>query len=452
MAEARLPHAPLSRSTLVLYGLPNLACSVAALPLALFVPAYYADDLGLPLAQVGAAIAASRVLDVVTDPLMGQLSDRLRTRFGRRKPWIALGSPLLLVSLWQLFVPGAPGEVGLAHLLAWTALLFVGFTIVDVPFKAWGAELSTDYAERSRVAAWREAFGFAGQIGLLLLLLALGRAGIDAAGEQLRWSALAIVCSLPLLFALALAWVPEPPPELVTERALAPLRGILLVLRNPAFARMVGAVLCFVSGVVMQGTLHRLVLDHVFARADLFPPMILLENVVTLAAVPLWLRVSDRVGKHRAVALAALWIGALSLPLPLFGPGQGPLFVLLMVVRGSSFASILFLASSMAADAVDHDMVATGQQRTGLYFGVYGMVIKGSIALGVVLATSLPAAFGFDPGLGTPSDSAKLALMALYAWLPGLLMAAGGQFLWNFPITRQAQLELRAELAARSSC
>lgn len=443
--------APLPTRTLVLYGLPNLSYSIAGLPLALFVPAFYADDLGLPLAQVGAAIAASRVLDLVTDPLMGQLSDRVRTRLGRRKPWIVLGAPLLLVSLWQIFVPGAPGEVGVSHLLFWTALLFVGFTLVDVPFKAWGAELSADYAERSRVTAWREAFGFSGQIGLLLLLVALGGVGIGGAGEQLRGCALAITGSLPVLLALALGFVPEPPPERGTAPALAPLRGLGLVARNPAFVRMVGAVLCFVSGVVIQGTLHRLVLEHIFGRADLFPAMILLENVVTLAAVPLWLRVSDRVGKHRAAALAALWIGALSLPLPVFGPGQALPFVALMVLRGSSFASILFLASSMAADAVDHDSVASGGQRTGLYFGVYGMVIKASIALGVVLATSLPAWFGFDPGLAVPSDPARLALMAVYAWLPGLLMAAGAPFLWRFPITREVQARLRAELDARRS-
>jgi Na+/melibiose symporter-like transporter len=210
-------------------------------------------------------------------------------------------------------------------------------------------------------------------------------------------------------------------------------------------------VLCFVSGVVVQGTLHRLVLEHVFARADLFPAMILLENVLTLAAVPLWLRVSDRLGKHRAVALAALWIGALSLPLPFFQADQALGFVALMVLRGSSFASILFLGSSMAADAVDSDTLATGQQRTGLYFGVYGMVIKGSLALGVVLATSLPSAFGFDPGLTAPSDFARLALMGLYAWLPGVLMAAGGLCLWSFPLTREAQARLRAELVRRSS-
>ena len=441
----------LPRRTLVFYALPNLASAVATLPLALFVPSFYADDLGLPLAQVGVAIPASRILDLVTDPLMGQLSDRTRTRWGRRKPYIALGAPLLLLSLWQLFVPGERGSVGVAHLFAWTALLFLGFTIVDLPYKAWGAELSADYSERSRVTAWREGFGFVGQIGLLLLLLVLGLRGIEGAPEQLRWIAVALVASLPLLLVPALAFVGEPAPEGETSAPLPALRGLRLVLENPAFLRMVGAVLCFVSGVMVQGTLHRLVLTHVFAREDLFPPMIFLENVATLAAVPLWLRISDRIGKHRAVALAALWLGAMSLPLPLFGPDDAALFVAWMVLRGTSFASILFLSNSMAADVVDHDTVVSGHQRTGLYFGVWGMVIKAAVATGVLLATALPAALGFDPAREAPTDAAKAALLAVYAFVPGLLMAAGAPFLWRFPITREVQQRLRAQIGGRPS-
>jgi Na+/melibiose symporter-like transporter len=122
-----------------------------------------------------------------------------------------------------------------------------------------------------------------------------------------------------------------------------------------------------------------------------------------------------------------------------------------MVLRGSSFASILFLGGSMAADAVDQDAVRSGVQRTGLYFGVYGMVIKLALAAGVAMATALPAAFGFDPGVTAPTASARLALMACYAWLPGLLMAAGGVFLFRFPLTREVHARLRAELDARSS-
>jgi Na+/melibiose symporter-like transporter len=224
-----------------------------------------------------------------------------------------------------------------------------------------------------------------------------------------------------------------------------------LVLEGRIAARMIGAVLCFVSGVMVQGTLHRLVLTHVFAREDLFPIMIFLENVATLAAVPLWLRISQRVGKHRAVALSALWLGAMSLPLPLFGPGDGTAFVAWMVLRGTSFASILFLSNSMAADVVDHDTVASGHQRTGLYFGVWGMTIKAAVAVGVLLGTVLPSALGFDPAISAPTGAAKAALLAVYAFVPGLLMALGAPFLWNFPITKEVQERLRAQIAGRPS-
>jgi len=441
----------LSRRTLALYALPNVSYSVAALPIALFVPAFYADDLGLPLAQVGAAVAASRVLDVVTDPVIGQLSDRIRTRFGRRKPWIAFGTPILLIALWQLFVPGGRGEASVLGLFGWTALLFVGFTLVDVPFKAWGAELSADYRERSRVAAWREAFGFVGQVGLLLLLLALAQVGLDRAERQLFWIAVTMVLTLPAGVALALAFVAEPQPVERTEPSVGLGAGFRLVASNPAFARMIGTVLLFVSGVVVQGTLHRLVLTHVFGRADLFPLMIFAENVLTLAAVPLWLRISYRVDKHRAIALAALWIALFSLALPFFSRESVIPFIVCMVVRGSSFASILFLANSMVADVVDFDEVATGQSRTGLFYGVFGMVTKVAIALGVLIATALPAALGFDPGRGSPSEAATLGMLAVYGFLPGALMAAGAVFVWRFPLTREVQEALRTKLEARSS-
>ena len=139
---------------LVTYSLPSLVSSVAALPLVLFVPAFYADDLGVPLAAVGLALAASRLLDVVTDPLIGIASGRLGLAWGRRKPWIVLGTPVFAVALWQLFVPGRTASTG--SLLGWSALLYLGFTMIDLPHKAWGAELSPDYDERSRITSWRE--------------------------------------------------------------------------------------------------------------------------------------------------------------------------------------------------------------------------------------------------------------------------------------------------------
>lgn len=439
--------ASVPRSAIVLYALPYMSYAVVALPLALFVPSFYADELALPLATVGYAIAASRVLDILLDPLIGTLSDHTRTRFGRRKPWIAAGTPLFLLAAWRLLVP-AEG-VSSTYLLVWTALLFVSFTLVDLPFKAWGAELSTDYGERSRITAWREAFGFLGQLVFVAVLLLLELAGPHTPHVQLQAVAWTLAVTLPPLLALALWVVPEPRPEELRGRWPQGWGALLVVIKNPALQRMLTAVVLFVGAVVVQATLHRLVLAHVILAPEVFTTLLLVENVVTIAAVPLWMRISRRVGKHRALSAAALWAGLWSLALPFFYAGQAWELCAVLVVRGSSFASILFLANSIAADVVDYDTVASGHQRTGLLFALWAVTYKLAIALGILLATVIPASFGFEPSAPSHDESAKFALMGVYGWLPGIMMGLGALVLWHFPIDEARQRALRALIAER---
>ena len=122
------------RARMALYGLVNLPTSIVGLPIALYIPAFYSQNLGLSLAVVGALIAVSRLTDVVTDPAIGIASDRWRTRFGRRKPWIVFGMPLKLLALWMLFVPDSSFAVNVwsfmggesisnLYLFVWISLL-----------------------------------------------------------------------------------------------------------------------------------------------------------------------------------------------------------------------------------------------------------------------------------------------------------------------------------------
>lgn len=443
------PAEAIGLARLLAYSAPSLVTAVAALPMTLFVPAFYADDLGVPLAAVGLAIAGSRLLDVVTDPLIGAASDRLRVPLGRRKPWMLLGTPLFLLSLWQIFVP--PPDVSSTHLLVWSALLYLGFTMIDLPHKAWGAELSTDYDERSRITGVREAVSTAGQVALLAMLVWLAGQGIEDAARQLRGIAIAIVVLLPLLMALCLGTVGERPPEKLAAEPIDTLAGLRLIARNPAFARMVGCVLLFVSGVAIQGTLHRLVLADVMLEEGRFPLMILLENVGTLCAVPLWLRVSVRIGKAPALMAAALWLAVWSLPLVFLREGDTAALVAVVVVRGSSFASILFLANSIAADVIDVDTLESGEQRSGLFFAVWGMVIKLALALGVALGTMLPSAAGYDPTMDPTPAATQARLMAIYGGAPAMLMGLGALCLRRFPITREHHANVRARIAERAA-
>ncbi len=433
----------LSHRTMAYYGLPHLLHSMVILPLVLFIPSFYADDLGLPLASVGMAIAASRILDVITDPLIGILSDRIKTRWGKRKPWMAVGTPILALSTWMVFVPGDNASVN--YLLIWTCLLFLTFTIFDLPYKAWGAELSFDYHERSRIAAWRAAFGSAGHVLFLSLLMVLTFSGLVQNSEQLRMIAILVIIGLPILVIIALAKVPETPS--VSHWELGIFTGFKLMFRNRAFLRTLAALLLFGTGLAIQATLHKLILTHVVGEADYFSGMILVETCGSVLALPLWIRLSYRFGKHRALTLAGLWIGFWSLMLPIVGEGDLMLYMLLIVLRGSSLAAIIFLSNSIAADVVDHDIVASGVQRTGLYFSLWGMTVKMAIAFGVLLATVLPSYYGFVPAQETTHNAETLSiLMRIYGWLPGFFMLMGFPFLWHFPIDRKQQQILRQQI------
>jgi Na+/melibiose symporter-like transporter len=245
--------------------------------------------------------------------------------------------------------------------------------------------------------------------------------------------------------------VPEGRPEGFAHERRSFLDGLRLVARNPAFGRMIGCVILFVSGIAIQGTLHRLVLADVMGDESRFALMVFVENLATLAAVPLWLWLSMRIGKHRALMAAALWLAVLSLPLALLREGDTELMIALIAVRGSSFASLLFLANSIAADVIDVDTLASGEQRSGLYFAAWGMAIKLSLALGVLLGTTLPAGFGYDPAAAVTTPDVQARLMVTYGLVPAAMMAAGALFLRHFPITRERHDEVRAALEARTA-
>ena len=148
----------LSKRKLIFFGLPEYAVYLASIPVVLYLPFVYSKDFGLSLTDVGLILMFGRIADVVTDPLIGFLSDRTRSRFGRRKPWIAAGGLIMMTSAFMLFNPVI--QVTNTYLLCWAILLWLGWTMVNIPYYAWGAELSDDYNERTRITGWRQFFGF----------------------------------------------------------------------------------------------------------------------------------------------------------------------------------------------------------------------------------------------------------------------------------------------------
>ena len=156
--------------------MPEYAVYLASIPVSLYLPLVYSKDLGLSLTEIGLVLMLARVSDVITDPLIGVLSDRTKSRFGKRKPWIAGGTLLMMISAFQLFNPEALNQMPITkwYLLGWSVILWLGWTMVNIPYYAWGAELSDDYYERTSLTGWRQAFGFLGNVSVLFIPVAAG--------------------------------------------------------------------------------------------------------------------------------------------------------------------------------------------------------------------------------------------------------------------------------------
>ncbi len=449
---------------MALYGLVNLPTSIVGLPIALYIPAFYSQNLGLSLAMVGTLIALSRLTDVVTDPAIGIASDRWQTRFGRRKPWMVFGMPLKVLSLWMLFVPDSSFAITLwqmlggesvsnLYLFVWISLLYLGFTLVDLPYRAWGAELSTDYDERSRVTGWREAFGYGGTLLALLVPLIMSVAfDRPGASNALFGVAALVVFMMPLLTLPALIWVRELPVRGAPVAARVHWkRGLKIVWANGPYRRLVISLLFLVAAVSMTASLSFFfvgsVMEETFDRYAIF---ILAYYVSSSLAIPIWFAISRRLGKHRTVVVGILWLSLWSAFIPLLGPGHYWLFFGIMMLKGSAVGALVFLPASMAADVVDLDTLRTGEQRTGLYFSLWGMVNKGAVAVGVFLATNGAAWFGFDPVSTANSETAKLGVALLYSVIPALLACVALPLLWKYPLTRERQERMRAHIERRN--
>lgn len=432
-----MPTQPLPAATLAAYGLPGLPAAALGVPLYVFLPTFYAEEVGLPLASVGGALLLARLWDVATDPLVGALSDRTRGRLGRRRPWLLASLPLLLASAWMLFRPAEGAGIG--YLAAWSFALYLGWTMLSLPHGAWGAELSDDYHERSRVSAAREVAVVLGTLAAAGLPAALGADGRP--GVVLGTLAPVLAVALPACVLGAVACVPD--------RAAGPAapvpwrRSAALLAANRPFRRLIAAYLA--NGVAngLPATLFLLFVTEVLAAPDMQGPLLLAYFLCGILGVPGWLALARRLGKHRAWCWAMAANCAVFAWVPLLGAGDTGAFLVVCVLSGLCLGADLVLPSAIQADVVDVDTAAGGGRRTGLYFAFWGMATKLALAVAVGTAFPLLDLAGLTPGAESNTAGALLALSLLYAAAPVAFKAVAIALMWRFPLDAAALAALR---------
>jgi Na+/melibiose symporter-like transporter len=437
------PRLPLG--LLIAYALPGFALAMPTIPAYVFLPAVYGATLGLSAA--GLALLVSRTADVFTDPLIGLLSDRFPTRWGRRKPWIAVGGVIGGFALIKLFQP--PADVDVMYLIVWSLLLYLGWTLVMIPYTAWAAELTGDYHQRARITAAREGVMLLGIVaaGAIPAVAAdMGRSEAEAL-SLIAWTAAAL--GAPAI-AILLWRVPDPlpagsvRPDAGSQVGFGAILGALR--ENRPFLRLLLA--WFVNGLAngIPAALFLLYLEHAL-KADQAQRSILIVVyfIAAVATIPVWLRLSARIGKHRAWCWAMILTCAAFAWVPMLVPGQIGAFAVICVLTGIGLGADLALPPALQADVVDYDTLRHREPRAGLFFALWSMSTKLALAFAVGIAFPVLDAFGFDAKI-VNSDRAVAALAVIYAWVPVVLKMIAIMMVWSFPITRERQVVIRKRL------
>ncbi len=434
--------APLRLSTLAAYGLPSLPSTILTFPLFVLLPTFYAQDLGMGLGIVGAILLGSRIWDAVSDPLVGILSDHINTPWGRRRPWIVAGTPIAMISAWFLLVPGENPSWG--YMLGWTIALYLGGTMILIPYNAWGAEISGHYHERARVTSSREIFVLVGGITAAILAAVLQA---DRA-EALRATALIVVVALPVCVAIAVALVPDRPREL--ERRLTVARAVAVLKGNKPFQRLLTA---FFLNNMANGfpiTLFLLFVEHKLRAEDTMISWILgVYFSLALLSVPFWLVMTKRYGKHRVWAGAMVLVCAFFMWVPFLGEGDAWWLLVISIFTGFGLGADLVLPPAMQADVVDLDELRHHEKRTGIFFAIWSIALKLSLALAAGIAFPVLELVGFARVVGDNTAFALLTLAILYAIVPIVFKLAAIALMWGFPITSNKQAQIRRLIAKR---
>jgi len=467
-------HRPLPFLPKIAYSAGAFVDAVTNNVLTVFGLFYVTAVCGVSGAAAGVALSAGLIVDAALDPLIGSISDGWHSRLGRRLPFMLLGLPLSMLAFVLMFsLPQSLSASTLfVLLLLLSVLLRVSVSLFNLPFLALGAELTDDYAERSRIAAWRWGLGMIGGLATVLIGFGIFFKGSGGLSQRAAYMPFAMTCAaVAIIGALAAMWGtfvlrdhahPTAANRPGWLRAL--LDGLIEVFRNRSFRILFGsAVLFFIAqGVALSLGLHA---NTYFWRlsADQTKLVTLAFFLGLLAGAPLIGSFAQHFDKKRMLLLSlVVLIVTQALPaslrlvglLPLTGQALTLALAVNAAVGGLSLTAAAIGVTSMLADAADEHEYLFGHRREGLYFAGWTFAGKaatggGALIAGLILQFShFPSGAAAKAGTQLVLRPETVSMLGLF-YGPGaaLFSVAGVLILLLYRLDRSAHARILEQLA-----
>ncbi len=433
-------------TTKLIYGVGDVGNAVVNSAIQFFLMVFYTDGALIAPALAGSALLVGKIWDAVNDPLFGWISDRTTSRFGKRRVYMIFGALPLAIAvalLWR--VPRGLPDTWVFIWIALTFMLFdTAWTLTNVPYYALTAELTGDYAERSSLTAYRMVLGVPAYIvGAALTPALVGLFASKRAGYG--WIGVIYGILAAVVLWVAAAGLRERRNTSQSKAETPPFRCLAATLKNRPFVRLILAYLIANTAFALIKTLLAYFLTYQLGMEDQVPAvMFLLLLFVGLFLFP-WKLLSDRWSKGPAYA-AGLAIGGVAVACTFLLPHEPSAWVyVIAVVAGIGFSANWVFPWAMVPDVVDYDRLETGEQRGGMYYGVWGLVVKVSEALGITATGWVLQLFGYVPNV-EQTRQALLGIRLFFGPVPLIFFALALPLLIGYPITRASHAEMQRKL------
>ena len=458
MPAPATPSSPekLSPLTKLAFGAGDLGPAIVSGINGFFLNAFLLDVAGLRPAVAGAIFLIVKVWDAVNDPIMGTLTDRTRTRWGRRRPWLLFAAiPFGLTFFLQWVVPPVSDALKFWYYLVVAILLDAAFTAVNVPYAALTPELTHDYDERTSLSTYRMSFSILGSVlAAFLHTVIIGAYGPDNVYTAYMVSAAIWAFFITVPNFITFACTRET--HYQEDRPAGPgfLEGLRIAFRNRAFITVtIIYLLSWLSVQFVQNNLFLYVRYWVNAES-IFGTLLLAVQVSGFCFILIWNQISRRIGKKSTYyAGMSFWV-VVSVVLFFVQPGQVSMLFVLAILAGGGLSISYLIPWSMLPDVIELDELETGQRREGVFYGFFVFLQKLGMSLGMSISNFALEATGYVnhvPGQPLPVQppAAQMALRLFVSAVPVAILLLSFLAVRAYPITREKHAAMRAELSRR---
>jgi GPH family glycoside/pentoside/hexuronide:cation symporter len=447
--QDKLTKLPLA--TKIFYGVGDIGNAVVNSSIQFFLMIFYTDAAMVAPAVAANALLLGKCWDAINDPIFGWVSDRVKSPLGRRRAFMIYGAvPLAITIMLLWYVP--KGFSG-AALFVWITVTFILFdtfwSFTNVPYYALTAELTDDYDERASLTAFRMVFSVpAFIIGAALTPAIVGLFSGKRLGYGIMGIAYGILAATALL--ICAARLRERPSAYDASSESTPFKALKETLKNRPFVQLIGAYAICNLAFALVKTMLAYLLTYQFHMADKVPLVMAVMLISVAACLFPWKLISERIDKGPAYAIG-LAIGGIAVASTFLLPAKpSNLIYLIAIVAGIGFSANWVFPWAMIPDVVEYDRLISGQQRSGIFYGLWGLLYKISEGLGIVITGWVLQLYGYVPN-AEQTPHALQGIRLFVGPFPLLLFLIGLPLLIWYPVTRKKHREVCEKIKARES-